>query len=160
MILAWVILTLSMAMAFFYFQTTCERILRRQFEGEYLQSIAKMIHLEFPFLHKLLEEGGEQADYSRLPKTLKDDFLALTYLLKNVANGNQRYSKDERFLILYFHFQFLSLRVRRLLRVGEKKAILKLTSVLAYFANEVGQQVDIMQRLANAAEVPLDARGA
>jgi hypothetical protein len=63
-------------------------------------------------------------------------------------------------LILYFHLQFLTLAVRRLLRVGEKKAILKLTSVLGYFANVVGQQVDIMQRLANAAEVPWDARGA
>jgi hypothetical protein len=50
--------------------------------------------------------------------------------------------------------------VRRFFRVGEKKAILKLTSVLGYFANVVGQQVDITQRLANAAESPGDARGA
>jgi hypothetical protein len=159
-VLAWVILTLSIATVFLYFQATCERILRRQFEREHFQTIAKVIRLEFPSLQESLEWIGAPVDHSRLAKTLKDDFLALTYLLKNVATANRRYSKDERILILYFHLQFLTLAVRRLLRVGEKKAILKLTSVLGYFANVVGQQVDIMQRLANAAEVPWDARGA
>jgi len=73
---------------------------------------------------------------------LKCDFLALTYLLRNAANVNQRYSHEERLLILYFRWQSLSLAVRRLLRVGENKAILRLTSVLQYFANVVGQRVD------------------
>jgi len=73
---------------------------------------------------------------------LKCDFLALTYLLKNAANVNQRYSHEERLLILYFQWQFLSLAVRHLLRVDENKAILKLTSVLQYFANVVGQRVN------------------
>jgi len=35
--------------------------------------------------------------------------------------------------------------VRRLLRVGENKAILKLTSVLQYFANVVGQRVNAVK---------------
>ncbi|MGA2073953.1 MAG: hypothetical protein ABSH52_10665 [Terriglobia bacterium] len=160
MIIATLVLILSAAMFFFYFQTICQRILHRQFEREYFQSIAKMIHLEFPSLQKSLEGVGAPVDDSRLPKTLKDDFLALTYLLKNVATANPRYSKDERLLILFFHLQLLSLAVRRLLRVGEKKAILELTSVLGNFANVVGQQVDIMQRLTSVAEVPGDARGA
>jgi len=76
---------------------------------------------------------------------LKCDFLALTHLLKNAANVNQRYSNQERLLILYFRWQFLSLAVRRLLRVGEKKAALRLTSVLQYFANVVGQRVNTVR---------------
>jgi len=76
---------------------------------------------------------------------LKCDFLALTYLLKNAANVNQRYSHDERLLILYFRWQFLSLAVRRLLRVGENNAIMKLTAVLQYFANVVGQRVNAVK---------------
>ena len=142
MILAWLILVLSTAIFFFYFQVTCQKILRRQFDREYFQSIANVIRLEFPTLRKSLEGFGAPVDYSRLPKMLKSDFLALTYLLKNTANVNQRYSNQERLLILYFRWQLLSLAVRRLLKVGEKKATLRLTSVLQYFANVVGQRVD------------------
>ena len=145
MIVAALILILSTALFFFYFQVTCQKILRRQFDREYFQSIANANRLEFPSLRKSLEEFGTPVDYSRLRMMLKCDFLALTYLLKNAANVNQRYSREERLLILYFRWQFLSLAVRRLLRVGENKAILKLTSVLQYFANVVGQRVNAVK---------------
>jgi len=145
MILAALILILSTAMFFFYFQVTCQRILRRQFDREYFQSIVNANRLEFPSLRKSLEEFGAPVDYPRLRMMLKCDFLALTYLLKNAANVNQRYSNEERLLILYFRWQFLSLAARRLLKVGEKKAVLKLTSVLQYFANVVGQRVNTVR---------------
>ena len=142
MILAALILILSTAMFFFYFQVTCQKILRRQFDREYFQSIVNANRLEFPSLRKSLEEFGAPVDYPRLRMMLKCDFLALTYLLKNAANVNRRYSNEEWLLILYFRWQFLSLAVRRLLKVGEKKAILRLISVLQYFANVVGQRVN------------------
>ena len=145
MILAALILILSTAMFFFYLQATCQKILRRQFDREYFQSIVNANRLEFPSLRKSLEEFGSPVDYPRLRMMLKCDFLALTYLLKNAANVNQRYSNEERLLILYFRWQFLSLAVRRLLKVGEKKAVLKLTSVLQYFANVVGQRVNTVR---------------
>jgi hypothetical protein len=145
MILAALVLILSTALFFFYFQVTCQKILRRQFDREYFQSIVNANRLEFPSLRKSLEEFGAPVDYPRLRMMLKCDFLALTYLLKNAANVNQRYSKEERLLILYFRWQFLSLAVRRLLKVGEKKAILRLTSVLQYFANVVGQRVNTVR---------------
>ena len=145
MIPAALILILSTAMFFFYFQVTCQKFLRRQFDREYFQSIVNANRLEFPSLRKSLEEFGAPLDYPRLRMMLKCDFLALTYLLKNAANVNQRYSNEERLLILYFRWQFLSLAVRRLLKVGEKKAVLKLTSVLQYFANVVGQRVNTVR---------------
>jgi len=141
MIVSSLILTLSLAMVFFYFQATCQRILRQQFEREYFQSIAKVIRLEFPSLQRSLAEVGTTVDYSRLSRALKCDFLALTHLLKNTAEGNQRYTKEQRLLILYFRVQSLSLVVRRLLRVSERKAALRLTSVLKYFANVIGQRL-------------------
>jgi hypothetical protein len=142
MILAWLILALSLAMFFFYFQTTCQKILRRQFDREYFQSIANAIRLEFPSLRKSLEGVGAPVDYSRLRKILKYDFLALTHLLANAAKASQRYSNEERLLILYFRWQLLSLAVRHLVKVGEKKATLRLTSVLQYFANVVGERMN------------------
>jgi len=148
MILAVLILILSTALLLFYFQVTCQRILRRQFDQEYFQSIAHANRLEFPSLRKSLEEFGAPVDYARLRTMLKCDFLALTYLLKNATNVKQSYSKEERRLMLYFRWQMLSLAVRRLLKVGEHQAILKMTSVLQYFANVVGQRVNSL-RLGN-----------
>ena len=145
MIVALLILILSTALFLFYFQVTCQKILRRQFDREYFQSIANANRLEFPSLRKSLEEFGAPVDYSRLRMMLRCDFLALTYLLKNAANVNQRYTHDERLLILYFRWQFLSLGVRRLLKLGEKTAILRLTAVLQYFANVVGQRVNAVK---------------
>ena len=142
MIVSWLILALSLAMFFFYFQVTCQKILRRQFERDYFQSIASVIRLEFPSLVKSLEEFGAPADYSRLPKMLESDLHALPYLLKNSADVKPRYSIEERLLNLYFRWQLLSLAVRHLVKVGEKKAILRLTAVLEYFANVIGQRVN------------------
>jgi len=145
MIVAVLILILSTALFFFYFQVTCQKILGRQFDREYFQSIANANRLEFPSLRKSLEDFGAPVDYSRLRMMLRCDFLALTYLLKNAANVNQRYTYDERLLILYFRWQFLSLAVRRLLKLGENTAILRLTAVLQYFANVVGQRVNAVK---------------
>ena len=145
MSIAALILILSTALFLFYFQVTCQKILRRQFDQEYSQSIANANRLEFPSLRKSLEEFGSPVDYPWLRTMLKCDFLTLTYLLKNAANLNQRYSKEEHLLILYFRWQFVSLAVRRLLKLSEKNAILRLTSVLQYFANVVGQRVNAVR---------------
>ena len=145
MIPATFVLILSAALFFFYLHVICQKILRRQFDREYFESIVNANRLEFPSLRKSLEELGAPVDYPRLRMMLKCDFLALTYLLKNAANVNQRYSSEERLLILYFRWQFLSLAVRRLLKVGEKKSILRVTSVLQYFANVVGQRVNTVR---------------
>ena len=142
MVLSWLILALSLAMVFFYFQATCQRILRRQFHQEYFRSIVNVIRLEFPSVREALEQSGASLDYSRLPKALKCDFLALTHLLRNTADAKPGYSKEQRLLMLYFRVQFLSLAVRSLLRVCEKKSALRLTSVLQYFANVIGERMN------------------
>jgi hypothetical protein len=141
-ILAWLIFVLSTAMVFFYFQATCQRILRRKFDRECCRSIAAVIRLEFPALREPLEGFGQQVDYSRLSGILESDFLALTYLLQNTTVASQSFSKEEWLLICYFRWQLLSLAVRCLLKAGEKKAVLRLTSVLQYFANVIGQRVN------------------
>jgi len=156
MIVAIVIMILSAALFCFYFQITCQKILRRQFDREYFQSIASANRLEFLSLREMLEGLGKPAARSLLLQALKCDFLALTYLLKNAANVNRRYASEERFLILYFRWQFLSLAIRRLLGMSDARVILKLTSVLQYFANVVGERVEAVKfgSLA-AAEFPL-----
>lgn len=139
------ILIISTAMFFFYFQAVCQKILRRQFDREYFRSIVNANRLEFPSLRKLLEAFGTPVDYPRLCMMLKCDFLALTYLLKNAANVNQRYSYEEWLLIIYFRWKFFSLAVCRWLGLNQKNSILSLTSILQYFANVVGQRVNTVR---------------
>jgi hypothetical protein len=145
MIVALPVLILSLALFFFYFQVTCRKILRRPFEREYYRAIANAHRLEFPALRRELEVGGSTVDYPRLRRALECDFLALTYLLKNAANVKQRYSYEERLLILDFQWESLSLVLRRSLRLGGNRVILRLTSILQYFANVVGRRVDSLK---------------
>ena len=102
--------------------------------------IANANRLEFSALRKSLEEFGAPVDYSRLRMMLRCDFLALTYLLKNTANVNQRYTYEERLLMLYFKLGLVSLDTRHLLGMREAPAVLKLVTVLKYFANVVGER--------------------
>jgi len=157
MVLAALILILSTAFFFFHLQVTCQGLLRRQFDREYFMAIVKANRLEFPAVRRTLEESDAPLDYPRLCMMLKCDFRALTYLLRNAVNLNQRYSRDEQLLILYFRLVLASLITRHWLRVREGPAILKLTAILQYFANVVGQRVNTV-RFANltAANYPFD----
>jgi len=145
MFIACLILILSTGLFFFYIQATCQRILRRQFSQEFFKSIVNANRLEFPSVRKAIEDFGSPVEYPRLMLMLKCDFLSLTYLLKNAANVNQRYSKEERLLILYFRFLFVSLIVRHWLRLRETPAALKLAKILEYFANVVGERVNTVR---------------
>ena len=145
MYLAALILILSTALFFFYLQAVCQRILRRKFTQGFFQSIVNANRLEFPSVRKAIEDFGAPVDYPRTALTLKCDFLALTYLLKNAANVNQRYSREERLLILYFKLVFLSLITRHWLKLRETPAVLKLTTILEYFANVVGERVNTVR---------------
>jgi hypothetical protein len=144
--MAALILILSTALFFFYFQVTCQRILQRQFEQEYFQSIVNANRLEFPSVQKALEEFDAPVDYARLRTVLKCDFLSLTYLLKNAANVNQKYSNEDRLLILYFRAVFFWMGIRHLFRLNrERISVLRLTQILKYFANVVGQRVNMVR---------------
>ena len=145
MVLAALILILSTAFSFFYLQATCQRILRRQFEREYFPDIVNASRLEFPAVRRTLGEFYASVDYPRMRMMLECDFQALSYLLKNAVNVQQSYSSEERLLMLYFRLVFASLIILRWLRVGEKPAVLKLASILQYFANVVGQRVNTVR---------------
>jgi hypothetical protein len=145
MFVASLVLVTSTALFFFYFQVACQKILRRKFDREYFQAIANANRLEFAVLRKTLEEYEAPVDYPRVRMMLKCDYLALTYLLRNAANVNQRYSREELLLILYFKAVFFSLMARHWLRLREKPPILKLTAILQFFANVVGQRVSMVR---------------
>jgi hypothetical protein len=142
MFMSALILILSIGFFFFYLQGICQKILRREFAQQFSNMIVKANRMEFPSVRKALEGYGVPVEYPQLMVTLRRDFLALTYLLKNAANVNQRYSYQERFLIVYFKFLCVSLVTRHWLKLQETPAALKLTAILEHFANVVGERMD------------------
>lgn len=145
MVMAALILMLSAGLFFFYLQAACQKVLRRQFTQEFFQSIVNANRLEFPSVRRAIQDLGSPVEYPRLMLTLKCDFLALTYLLKNAVNVNQRISYEERLLMVYFKFVFASLITCHWLKLRETPAVLKLTKILEDFANVVGERVNTVR---------------
>jgi len=145
MITASLILIVSSALFLFYLQVTCQKILKREFQQDYFQSIVNANRLEFPSVKKALEEYEGPVDYARFRMTLKCDYLALTYLLKNAANAKQRFTWEEQILMLYFQAIYLVLVTRHTVRLKEKNTFFNLTAILQYFANVVGQRVNTVR---------------
>ncbi len=139
------IMTVSTALLFFYFQVVCQKILQRRSTEEYFQSIVNANRLEFPSVRRSIEGFGASAEYSRLRVMLKHDFLVLTYLLKYANNIDQTCTYEERLLILYFWVLYVCLVMRHWLRLREKSAILNLAAILQYFANVVGERVNTVR---------------
>lgn len=145
MVMASIILIFSTALFFYYWQVTVQKILRRSFKQAYFQALAAAHLLEFPALREAFQQPGAAVDYSRLRLNLKCDYTALIYLLKNASNFQQRFTREERVLMVYFRLALAALSVRHWLRLGEKPAIMTLTAVLQYFANVVGARMDSLR---------------
>ena len=145
MFMAVLILIFSTGLFFFYIQIVCQKILRRQFAHQFPHAIVNANGFEFPSVREALEGIGASVEYPRLMMALRCDFLALTYLAKNAVDVNQRHTYEERFLIFYFKLAFLSLVTCHWLRLREKPAALKLTAILEYFANVVGERMNTIR---------------
>lgn len=135
------IVVVSTGLLAFYFHTTCQKVLRREFDRPYFQLVVDVNRLEFPSLRKALEGIGTGFDYPRVWLALKCDYAALAYLLKRVAKAEHHYSGEEWLLVIYSRLLFLSVAWRHRLRLRVQPAALKLVAVLEYFANVVGQRV-------------------
>jgi len=66
--------------------------------------------------------------------------LALTYLLKKNA-ASSGCSRRERLLAFYFKTLWLMASAQHLLKLNEKRAVLKLPAILRYFASFLGERV-------------------
>jgi hypothetical protein len=141
MVSAAVIVVVSTALLLFYLQSVCSKILGRRFEQDFYHAIVNANRLEFPFVRSAVEEYEVPVDYPRFRMQLKCDFLALTYLLRNAANATRRLSRQEWLLVWYFRGTYLFLGAFHVLGLSERPWILRMTRVLEYFANVLGERV-------------------
>lgn len=142
MSVAILIMIVSTVILLFCLQAICQKRLQRQFTTEFHKAIVSNNRLEFPLIRKGVEEFGSSGEYLHLSMTLRSDFLAVTYLLKNASNIDQRFNPIDELLILHFRILFASLVTRHWLRLPENSTVLKLTNILQYFANVVGERIN------------------
>ena len=139
------ILILPSGLLFLYLPAVCHRLLQRRSTQRFYEKMVDVNGLEFPSVRTAIEECGSPGEYPHVTAALKCDFLALTYLLKVAANVNQRHTYEDLLLILYFKVLYVSLVTRHLLRLSETSPALKLTAILQYFANVVGERVHALR---------------
>jgi hypothetical protein len=143
MFFAAIVLIVSSALFFFYLQSTCERVLRRQFGREYFQSIAQVCRLEFPSLRLAMARRDSPLDYASVCEKLRADFVVLSYLrdtaLKDTAHLDGHPCLGERLLDTYFNGILFALPLLRVAGAGER-AIRKLTAILEYSTNMAGER--------------------
>jgi hypothetical protein len=143
MISSIVILILSTALFFFYVQTLCEKVLRREFSRAYFQDVLNTIDLEFPRLRQALSANSPMS-HSQIRMALKCDFFTLSYLVKNGDPKRRRFSWQEKMLISYFRALLLILPLRYAFHFREKQSVIKLTVILYHFANLVGERLAVV----------------
>lgn len=136
MVIAALVLAFSSALFFFYLQTVCERVLQREFSHPYFQEVVNAIRLEYPRLREAASLSGP-LEYTNTRLALECDFMTLSYLLKNADHMSWR----EKVLFLYFRFLLLSLSIRHALKVSENGAVVKLATILQFFANLLGERL-------------------
>jgi len=139
MFFAAIVLIVSTSLFFFYLQSTCERVLRAQFDQEYFQAIAQVCRLEFPSLRLAVERCDLPIDYASVCAKLRVDFMLLSSL-KDTAHFDGHPCVGERLLGAYFHGILFALPFLRAAGVG-KRALEKLTEILQYSSNAVGEQL-------------------
>jgi hypothetical protein len=137
-----IVLAISTALFLFYIQTFCEKALKREFSRPYFQDLINAIQLEYPRLRDAFTSDALY-NYSSARLALECDFTTLEYLLKNGDPSHRRLSGRERILILYYRFLFFFLPIRHAFNLREREAVSKLTTILHFFANLVGEKLSV-----------------
>jgi hypothetical protein len=141
LVISILILLVSTALLLFYVETFCEQALRHEFSRPYFKEVINAIQLQYPGLRDSYISQNIRVDYSQARLSLKCDFVTLEYLLKNCDPTHGPLSRRERVLIHYFRFVFYSLTVRHAFNLREKEAMLKLATILQFFANSIGEKL-------------------
>ena len=137
------ILVLAVSSALFFFiQTSCETVLRRELSRTLFMDIVQAARLEYPQLRDSVNSNGVP-NYAQLRHALQCDFFAMKSLLKYGDSSRRHLTRGERLLGLYFRFLLFSLRIRHALNLKEREARLRLASILQYFANSVGEKLSV-----------------
>ncbi len=137
--LASVLIIIASAVLFVYwFRYTCLLILAQRSSTEFALKVASTIRLSFPQVEAALQAAPRTAALDRLQQGLENDFRILTDLLSQAAGSD---SIEHRVLAIDYKIMQVSYRLTRTYGnlLLAKKALSEMSSILGYFAAELGQ---------------------
>jgi len=138
-LLASVLIIIASAVLFVYwFRYTCLLILAQRSSTEFALKVASTIRLSFPQVEAALQAAPRTAALDRLHQGLENDFRILTDLLSQAAGSD---SIEHRVLAIDYKIMQVSYRLTRTFGnlILAKKALSEMSSILGYFAAELGQ---------------------
>lgn len=138
------VLLSSVALLLLWAKSLTRSILGTPFQQDYSREVAEANRLEFLNVRQALREEPEQGgDFADALSSLERDYEALSYLLRNAATLQVgRYTRAERLLILDFQLLRVWARVSRFLGLQAwRSSLLRMTTILEYFGNVVGQRL-------------------
>jgi len=136
-----VIMASSVLLFGYWFRYTCLLILSARTTRDYAASVAMANQLSFPEVQAQLR-GVAQADLDRLKDALDRDYKVLTYLLKNGANAtDSQDALEKRMLEINYRLMQSWYSVsRRFSPAAASQALDEMASVVAHFANSMGER--------------------
>ncbi len=108
--------------------------------------LAEANRLEFPLVRQALAAADQAIEYGRLSESLRQDFLALTYMLRFAATVNVgQYTGEERLLVMDFHLMRILCSMGRPFspRVAHF-ALAEMTAVLEHFATIMSSRMNTL----------------
>jgi hypothetical protein len=136
-----VIMSSSVLLFGYWFRYTCLLILSARTTRDYAASVAMANQLAFPEVQAQLREAAS-AELDRLKDALDRDYKVLTFLLKNAANASDgQDALEKRMLeINYRMMQSWYSLSRRFSPAAAARALDEMASVVAHFANSMGER--------------------
>ena len=131
----------SVALFAYWFRYTCLLILSAKTTRDYAASVASANQLGFLQVQSLLRDRAS-ADLDRLKDSLDRDYKVLTYLLKHAATPSSGDDAiEKRMLEINYRLMGAWYGVcRRLSPTAARRALDEMSTVVAHFANAMGER--------------------
>jgi hypothetical protein len=132
------IIAASSVLFVYWFRYSCLLILSQRSSEQYALRVASTIRLSFPAVKLALERETARVGLDSLHDSLDRDYATLTDLLDN-ARGSD--TIERRLLAADYRMLRLWYRVRSSAgdMAGARRALTEMSSILSYFAAEIGQ---------------------
>ena len=146
MLSAFLIVSISSALFFYWFRYTVILILATRTDSDYADQVAADNRLSFTKVRQELQElhaSIKAADLGGWREALERDYARLKYLLGYAAMGESgRYTAEQRLLMADFQVMAWSSRViMRFRPESVSLALLEMISILEYFADVMGRRM-------------------
>jgi hypothetical protein len=132
-----VVILASAVMFLYWFRYTCLLLIERS-NAEYALKVASTIQLSFPKVKETLQSHSHTASLDNLHRSLDNDYQLLMDVLGQAAGSTE--SIERRILAIDYKIMQTWYKITRTKNlVQARKALSEMSSILCYFAAEIGE---------------------